>query len=294
VNERVRRFVTSVCATALLASPSFALTQTIQYSDFADLSAFTLNGSATALNAGGGVLFGGQKVLRLTDSNPNESGSAFLTNPIPLADAGGFRASFSTAFQFQITNPGGISDNDGPGADGLCFVVQTVANNVGATGGGIGYQGIPNSLGIEFDTYDNGVGVGDPNGNHLGIDLNGSVNSAATALIDKRMNDGDLWNAWVDYNGATHDLEVRLTTDTTRPSAPTLAYNTDLTAVLAQENAFIGFTSGTGSAWGQHDIRSWTFTNTYNPIGTTVPEPGSLALLIGAIPTLIAVRRRRI
>lgn len=42
-------------------------------------------------------------------------------------------------------------DGLGCGADGLVFVVQTNSNKVGG-GGGIGYQGIPNSVGVELDT----------------------------------------------------------------------------------------------------------------------------------------------
>lgn len=76
------------------------------------------------------------------------SGGAFLTNAISLAND----ASFGTAFSFQITNPFNT------GAGGIVFVVQTVANNVGG-GGGIGYAGRANSVGVEFDTWDNGEDV---------------------------------------------------------------------------------------------------------------------------------------
>jgi len=153
--------------------------------------------------------------------------------------------------------------------------------------------GIPNSLGIEFDTYDNGPGFGDFDGNHVGIDLNGNIDSVAVQNVPDRLNDGDLWNSWVDYNGDTQALEVRLAKNSTlRPTAPTLAYNVDLASVLGQPNAFVGFTSGTGAGMGYHDIRSWTFTNTYAPI-SDVPEPGSLSLLFGGLPVLGFVIRRR-
>jgi hypothetical protein len=55
---------------------------TVTYSEFCDLSAFTLNGITPSLNR---VIYGGQCVLRLTD-NYSQSGSAFLTDPITLAD----------------------------------------------------------------------------------------------------------------------------------------------------------------------------------------------------------------
>ena len=281
-------------AVVFLCGRANAASQTITYSDFSSLAGLTLNGSAASINSGGPVFVNGQNVLRLTNDYSQNS-SAFLTTAIPLVDSGGFKASFSTAFQFQITTPPDtFGDEDGPGADGLCFVVQTASNTAGGTGGEIGYGGILNSLGIEFDTYDNGPSFGDLDGNHVGIDLNGNIDSVAVQNVPDRMNDGDLWNSWVDYNGDTQLLEVRLAKNSTvRPAGSYLSYNVDLASALGQPNAFVGFTSGTGAGMGYHDIRSWTFTNTYAPI-TNVPEPGSLSLLLGGLPIIgMALRRRK-
>ena len=196
----------------------------------------TLNGNAAQVG----------NVLRLTPAVATQSGSAFTDNLVPL----GGLASFSTYFQFQITNSGGITDEDGAGADGIVFVVQTQNNTAGGAGGGIGYQGITPSVGIEFDTYNNGVPAGDPNGNHVGVDINGSVASTVTAIEPVRFNDGNVWNAWVDYDGNLNNLEVRWSQSVTRPILPQLASNVNLAAVLGQNNAYLGFTAGTGSAFG--------------------------------------------
>jgi hypothetical protein len=90
---------------------------TINFGDFSDLSAFQPNG-ATAAIADPVVDGFGRSVLRLTN-NLSQAGSAFLTSPISLAS----NVSFSTAFTFRISNPLGISDSDGQGADGTVFVV---------------------------------------------------------------------------------------------------------------------------------------------------------------------------
>ena len=52
---------------------------------------------------------------------------------------------------------------------------------VTGAGGGIGYSDIPRSLGIEYDTWFNGE-LGDPNGNHVGIDLGGT--KIAAGVVD--------------------------------------------------------------------------------------------------------------
>ncbi|WP_230969780.1 lectin-like domain-containing protein [Nitrogeniibacter aestuarii] len=260
----------------------------ISYTDFSDLSAFQQNGSTAAI-ADPTVDNLGRSVLRLTNST-SQSGSAFLTNTISLAN----NASFSTAFSFRISNPLGISDADGQGADGIVFVVQTVSNTAGGVGGGIGYTGIGNSLGVEFDTWMNGGGFNDPDGNHVGINLGGAFNGP-TASVATRMNDGDDWYAWVDYNGATNVIELRLAMDAVRPSDALVSRTADLAAVLGTTDAYIGFTSGTGAAGGYHDIVSWQFVDDFQPIGgnNNVPEPATLALLGLGIVGIASMRKRR-
>jgi len=115
----------------MLASDVFGA---FTFSNFCDVSSLTLNGVTASLTPNA------QCTLRLTN-DLGQSGSAFVTNAVSLSGD----ASFSTAFSFQFEN------QKGGGADGLVFVVQTLANDVGGGGGGIGYQGITNSVGVEFD-----------------------------------------------------------------------------------------------------------------------------------------------
>jgi hypothetical protein len=68
----------------------------------------------------------------------------------------------------------------GSRADGIAFYLQSNDTNVGGFGGGMGYQGIPNSIAVCFDTYNNSPEVpSDVSNNHIELNVNGSIDSIA-------------------------------------------------------------------------------------------------------------------
>ena len=263
----------AAAAAALVSSP--ALATTIVFNDFSSTTGLQLNGSAAAANDGS------RTVLRVTPSAQNQAGSVFSTNPITL----GADVSFSTRFTFNFNN------QYNGGADGIVFTVQTNSNNVGGLGGGIGYQGVANSVGIEFDNWYN-AGY-DINDNHVGIDLSGSVASTSSIASPFALDGGQDLTAWVDYNGATEQLEVRLASSNIRPALALLSYNVNLAGVLGTPNAFVGFTSGTGAAAANHDIVNWEFRSTSSPISGGVPEPATWAMMIVGFGMVGGLARRR-
>lgn len=265
-------FVFAIAFT-ILSDSDLANAEVIAYNDFSDISGFTLNGSAV-----GSVFFNGQYVLRLTDDF-GHAASAFLTNPVLLHSNG----SFSTSFQFQITNPKVPSwwPYDKLGGDGLMFVVQSDPRGgeaIGGGGGNLAYgderdavdiEPIAPSVGIEFDTW-YWWNPWDLYDNHIGIDLNGSMSSVASYNVPTRMNNGAVWYAWIDYNGAL--LEIRLSETGIRPDNANLVWPVDLVGILGTTEVCVGFTASTGGFANDHDIRSWVFADIYVPIDI---KPGS-------------------
>jgi MYXO-CTERM domain-containing protein len=149
------------------------------------------------------------------------------------------------------------------GADGVTFTIQTVSASLGSAGGGLGIGGVSPSVAIEFDTYENDAAsfprIADPSSFHIGVDLNGNMKSAATAMLDQPLDDGRTRYVWVDYDGFV--LTVRLNDAPARPNTPQLAHPLDLSAALSGATAaFVGFTRGTGASYQRQEILSWEYT----------------------------------
>ncbi len=249
---------TIIVALASLAGlTAHASAEVLIFNGFSDTSLIDLNGVAATTKTSDGV------VLRLTPALGGQSGSAFS---LAAVDA----TTFSTHFIFRITDPGGtiFDRNTESGADGIVFVVQSVSSSVGGAGQGIGYAGIPKSAGVEFGTWCNGAN-NDPSSNHIGIDLLGNVDRGAGApfavAVSPRFDNGELWYAWIDYDGTT--LRAYLNQSNVQPFQPIITRDMNLPKILQQSTGFVGFTSGNGADWRNHDIIYWEYTP-YSPVCT--------------------------
>lgn len=220
----------------------------INFPDFSDARGFVLSGVAQQV---GDVI----RVARAQDDNVPETGQAFLNCVQPL----GPTTSIASRFRFRLHNPLGYLG----GADGMTFTIHNAPGLAAATGGGshgMGYANLAPSLAVEFDTYYNPASiyphVDDPDGNHIGLDLNGSVRSIVTATPSFDLNGGQEVTAWVDYDGFTGCLDVYVAESDAKPAEPTLSYGLDLSATVGSR-AVLGFTAGTFGGSNDHDILSW-------------------------------------
>ncbi|WP_430438324.1 DUF4347 domain-containing protein [Neorhodopirellula lusitana] len=205
------------------------------YANFSNVTGLDLNGDARQTGS----------LLELTTTGANLAGSAFYETPIDLTGDGSFRSSFS----FQTT--GGTT-----GADGWTFTIQNDPRGtaaLGGTGSLLGYEGITQSIAVEFDTY---AGAGDINNNHVSI-LAGAVDfNLRTAIPDFDLNSGSPVYAWVDYNGTSNVLAVYVSQTNSRPTEALLKTTVDLQSQVGN-TGYVGFTAATGGAQNSHRIRNW-------------------------------------
>lgn len=102
------------------------------------------------------------------DATSNTVGSFYNNTPVDLT--GDLKLKFTVNFGC-----------DNFGGEGMAFVLQSGPWTVGGSGHGLGYQGITNSVAIEFDTRDNNLSGEYPAGNdvgpdHISIQADGNIN----------------------------------------------------------------------------------------------------------------------
>jgi hypothetical protein len=322
---------------ALILSAASASAQQVTYYDFDAPQANPGQISRDCSAGPGGALFclndGGNNALPYFSSdtypasidpnpadNPPVSGAHYETEmtlaygqhssmwfAVPQKVADGFTAYFA----FKLTP----DPTSGTTADGLAFVLQNAPGPgndtagvctstgsgltaIGDGGGCLGYGGMPNSLALEFDTYQNGY---DPDNNHMAlqncgaglpnspdiaacnVSLNGvgayaanplTSASTATAQTPVTLADGNVHQVVIVYSGpleATPNLlqiylDPAFVPGTHTPvagSIPVFSGTYDLTTalnLLNNDSAYVGFTSATGSYYENNELMAWTFT----------------------------------
>jgi hypothetical protein len=222
----------------------------------------SLDGIAAVENSG---------VLRLTDYPTTLAmGHAFYSHPIQFKNSSGEVMSFSTSFAFAI-----IPQPGKQGGDGLAFAISPVKGLPGGRRGS--YLGLFNAsnngnfsnhiLAVEFDTYMSDQ-YGETDGNHVAVDVNSIRSIKSVPAMQFKGNDtngvplnlssGQVIQAWIDYNSPTNQLDVRLSTDSAKPSSILLSSEVNLSQILNQ-SMYIGFSGATGLASSSHYILGWSF-----------------------------------
>jgi len=174
---------------------------------------------------------GDNEVYRLTEDRFNQSGSVWSKEKIDL------NKDFKVEAKLNLgSRPGG--------ADGIAFVIQPLASDLGGTGGGLGYAGISPSVAVEFDTWNNYFSG--TASNHAAVIFDGVPYGPHTNLhiFDPSIEDGLYHEAVFNWTAQTQTLTVSW--DGIVIITLTKDIVTDIFS--GDGNVFYGFTAATGSA----------------------------------------------
>jgi len=201
------------------------------------------------------------------------TGSSFTMNPVNDGNDGSVwrkqMVNLNTSFTVQFNAYFGYRG----GSDGMTFALQRDVAGTGLTGGGgqnLGVGGSSPVLAVEFDTYNNGTGVGDIPQDHLAIfeinnsrtkDISRPVAGPTKAYAnDARITDGKYHPVKIVWNKGTQTLQVYFD----GASTPHLTYTeNNLANNLFAGNPMVywGFTASSGTFYGEeHSICGLTFT----------------------------------
>jgi sugar lactone lactonase YvrE len=197
---------------------------------------------------------------------------------------------FHTSFTFRVEGPAG------PLGDGFTFALtgddtQAAQTAGGTAGGGLGYQGLTDSVAVKFDLVDN-AGEGSDS---VGLFTGGADPTAPAVRLDGTgidLHSGHLYQADLAYDGGILALTLRDFTDADIP-AWTYAFTVDIPAAVGATTAHAGFTAGTGALFARQAIESWTYTEGPEAPGNRPPaiksparaswlSPGSVTLDVDA------------
>jgi hypothetical protein len=123
----------------------------------------------------------------------------------------------------------------------------TGLNTIGSAGQALAMQGVPNSMIVEFDTYDNGVAASDIANDHTAISLNGNLASPVLGPVDAsttsvNIEDGIDHRIDITWDPSTLTFKVYFDTNLR------LTYTNDLVTNVFGGNPLVywGFSSSTG------------------------------------------------
>ncbi|CAN7023198.1 unnamed protein product [Brassica oleracea var. botrytis] len=238
------KLLTVVFFVILLIKSSYQVLDNFTYNGFhPPLNLISLQGIASVIPS---------DLLTLTNSTSHQTGHAFYTRPIRFKDTPNDAvSSFSTSFVFAIH-----SQIPTLGGDGIAFVVAPTSSLPSARSGQ--YLGLFNLMNngnetnnifaVELDTIQNNE-FDDTNDNHVGIDINSlkSVKSSPAGYWDEKgrfkeltLISGKPMQAWVDYNGRTHQINVTMAPfNHDKPIKPLVSTVRDLSHVFLQD-MFVG------------------------------------------------------
>jgi len=159
---------------------------------------------------------------------------------------------------FTISTELFFGAKDGNGADGFSFIIQNDGKTtIGSAGGGLGYKGISNSVGIEFDTYQN---PNDMYNDHVAFNTGGKLNAIGGAIDLDDIEDNRYHDVQIDWNAYGKILTLSYDGDVIG------SRSIDVVNEVGADEAYIGFAGSTGGLNNLQKIRNLDYQSENNSV----------------------------
>ncbi|MDE1463328.1 retention module-containing protein [Spartinivicinus poritis] len=186
--------------------------------------------------------------IQLTAEENNKHGTAWSEDKIDLAK------DFTLNFQLNFGN------KDSTGADGIVFVLQSNEkgiNAVGKSGGGLGFEGLDNSFGVEFDTWKNKT---DHDEDHAAF-VNGGYVKHDKELTSRQpldnIEDGKWHDVQITWNASEQRITYKFTNQTTgKVTTDSIVRDIVNKDLGGSTEAWFGFTASTGGSNNKQSVRN--------------------------------------
>ncbi|WP_163836140.1 retention module-containing protein [Spartinivicinus ruber] len=221
---------------------------TIDVIAVADAPALSVSSNTQTFNALKDAVNNPDGSIQLTAEENNKHGTAWSEEKIDLTK------DFTLNFQLNFGN------KDSDGADGIVFVLQNNEKGieaVGKSGGGLGFEGLENSFGVEFDTWKNET---DHDEDHAAFVNGGYVkhDKELTTLQQlDNIEDGKWHDVQITWDASEQRITYKFTNQTTgkeiTDSIVRDIVNKDLGG---SAEAWFGFTASTGGSNNTQSVRN--------------------------------------
>lgn len=261
----------------VVAMPLAVVLATAAPSALADIAGFPIPGwQLNQWDGASGSPVNPPESITLTTGTSGQSRSAFYTT---RQDITTFEASFTYTFTGNANGRMGaafVLHNSPEGPEAVAYgTLSGVTTNFGYTDGRGTFGN--RSVAISLESGYSGAGS-----SATGVYTYGSFGGGSTPTSPIQFSSGNPIDVTIAYNGFLLSMTARDTVTGSLFTAPLVAI--DLSTVLNDGSAFVGFTGSTNTNAGT----SQTFSNFRY---TTVPAPAAGGLLAAGL--LVAVRRRR-
>lgn len=212
-----------------------------------------------------------ENIIRLTQAVGNQGGFIWSQNLV------NFEQDFSLEAELFL-------GNQDFGADGIAFVIQSISNDQGSYGGGIGYSGISPSVAIEFDTWWNSGN--DPiQEDHIAVIANGEPESmpAHSAYVPftsvYNLEDGNWHPISIIWDGSEKNLSLFLN------DSLIFSSNLDIPNLFFEGNSnlYWGFTAATGGANNLQQVKINEYCSFDSSCSTPAPNAESPQIFCNSV-----------